>query len=195
MDLKTSHARKSKPDTIKTQHIIEVNGLMSTETVNAWAIRSYAEAANTWGSNLGTADFPALVSATHNIGAVGELLTDQEYVVKSVRVWGSQQGTAGDRDIEFCIFYIDNFNIGIEVLKTNTFFYGAQMPLAKEAVTIKDDWSLTTKHCTNFNGTKIPKDALVFVSAITMDTGANSNNCSINASIVLEGCKRGGSRS
>ena len=195
MDLKTSHARKSKPDTIKTQHIIEVNGLMSTETVDAWGLRSYAEAGASWGGNLGTAAFPLLTSGTHNLGSVGDLLTDQEYVVKSVRVWGSQQGTGGDRDIEFCIFYIDNFDIGIEVPKTNTSFYGAQLPLAKEAITMKDDWSLTTKHCTNFDGKKIPKNALVFVSARTVASGANANNCSVNASIVLEGCKRGGSRS
>ena len=195
MDLKTSHARKSKPDTIKTQHIIEINGQMSVETVDAWAVRNMAESANTWAGNLGTAAFPVLTSGTHNICTTGELLTDQEYVVKSVRIWASQQGTAGDRDIEFCIFYIDNFTIGTEVVKTDSDFYASQIPLAKEALTIKDDWSLTTKHCTNFDGKKIPKDALVFVSARTMASAANANNCTVNASIVLEGCKRGGSRS
>lgn len=193
MDLKTSHARKVKPDTIKTQHIIEVNGLMSSEVQNQWLIRSYTEAANSWGADLGNAAFPEITGGTHNIGACADLLTDQEYTIKSVRVWGSQQGSGGDRDIEFCIFYINNFDLGTEVLKTDSNFYGSQISLGKEAITIKDDWSLTTKICTAIQGKKIPKDSLVFVSART--TSSTSNNCSVNASIVLEGCKRGGSRS
>jgi hypothetical protein len=168
---------------------------MSTETANTWLLRSYTEAANSWGGDLGTAATPKITGGTHNIGSVADILTDKEYTIKSVRLWGSQQGSAGDRSLEFSIMYVNAFTVGTDVLKTDTGsggFYDVQTAVGVDTFTITDDWTISTKNATNHIGKTIPKDAFVIVSYRVI--GSAVNNCSVNATIVLESCARGGSQ-
>ena len=190
MDLKTGRARvkdrKSSLGIGKTQYTIEANSLMSTEDYNTWLYRSYTEAANSWSGDLGTGELPEFEGGTHNLGAIAELLTDREYTVKSVIAAGLQQGTAGDRPIELCIWYIP-ITVGTNISKDNP-IYGstATYNLGTSTITIIDDWTYTSKDMTaTFVGKKIPKNSLVFISPrVTGDDV--SNNCSFGVTVVLE---------